>query len=232
MVIVSYVSRYIPALDTILTFPVVYHYTTSASLTSECIDVYNMTNNSTTSNGGVIIQRRPSVIKEVPKQEESAKESEEDETIDVVSCDEINGAMDGGVKMESDGLRLEGMRTRRRGRTAVEDGSTKMVRRKGDLLKRNGAVDDDWKPLDNKRHRCNECDMRFKKPSALVIHLRTHSGERPYSCNLCDKRFSISGNLRRHMFTHTGEKPYKCRACGRAFNNPSHLARHSKKIHI
>ena len=87
-------------------------------------------------------------------------------------------------------------------------------------------------PLETKRHVCEECGMRFKKPSALVIHLRTHSGERPFSCELCDKRFSISGNLRRHMFTHTGEKPYKCRACGRAFNNPSHLARHSKKIHI
>lgn len=145
----NYVSRYFPALDTILTFPVVYNYTTPAPLTSECMDSYNMSIDSSTSNGGVIIQRRPSVIKEVPKHYESVEDVEEDETIDVVSCDETNGAKD-GFKMESDGTQSEddlGVKTTRRGNTAAENGSTKVAKRKREMVKRNGAVDDDWKPV-------------------------------------------------------------------------------------
>ncbi|XP_046858981.1 zinc finger protein 845-like [Xenia sp. Carnegie-2017] len=101
--------------------------------------------------------------------------------------------------------------------------------------KSESSSEEEWTASSNqgkKRYGCKECGTRFKKPSALIIHMRTHSGEKPFACDICGKKFSISGNLRRHMFTHTGEKPYKCKACGRGFNNPSHLARHSKKIHI
>ena len=256
----NYVSRYFPALDSVLTFPVISEYAPSTAyrpFTQGYMDSCNMTNDSTvTSSGSVIIQRRPSVIKEVPRQSESVviHGEEEFDTIDVVGLDEVADAEDGlkteesgiksgenkmitevdGLKTEINGTKVEEEKETSKGNEgSVLNGSRRGKRKRVELIKGNQSNEDsDWRLLENKRHVCNECGMRFKKPSALVIHLRTHTGERPYACELCDKRFSISGNLRRHMFTHTGEKPYKCRACGRAFNNPSHLARHSKKIHI
>ena len=35
----------------------------------------------------------------------------------------------------------------------------------------------------NKPHKCNYCGYRFKKKHNLKDHIRTHTGERPYSCH-------------------------------------------------
>ncbi|CAO2610654.1 Sal-like protein 1 [Lemmus lemmus] len=71
--------------------------------------------------------------------------------------------------------------------------------------------------------KCNICGNRFSTKSALDIHYRSHTKERPHYCNTCGKTFSSSSALQIHERTHTGEKPFACTICGRAFTTKGNL---------
>ena len=49
------------------------------------------------------------------------------------------------------------------------------------------------------KHRCHLCGKVFGSDSAVQIHIRSHTGERPYRCNICGNRFSTKGNLKVHF---------------------------------
>ncbi|CAO3596425.1 unnamed protein product [Absidia cylindrospora] len=72
------------------------------------------------------------------------------------------------------------------------------------------------------------CTKQFIQRSALTVHYRTHSGERPHICEqpLCKKAFSDSSSLARHRRIHSGTRPYTCDRCEKSFTRKTTLSKH------
>ena len=49
------------------------------------------------------------------------------------------------------------------------------------------------------RHRCSICFKCFPWPKDLEIHMRIHTGEKPFVCPKCPYKSAQKGNLKRHV---------------------------------
>lgn len=68
----------------------------------------------------------------------------------------------------------------------------------------------------------------FLRNDKLKIHMRKHTGERPYTCPHCSARFLHSYDLKNHLSLHSGARPFECPLCHKAFAREDHLQRHRK----
>lgn len=83
-----------------------------------------------------------------------------------------------------------------------------------------------------KTHSCSYCQKAFDCRQKLVVHLRTHTGEKPFACQYCPYRSAQKGNLQLHIRTHTGEEPFACPHCPYRTKNQSNLATHLRSKHF
>uniref|UniRef100_A0A3B4TW42 IKAROS family zinc finger 4 n=1 Tax=Seriola dumerili TaxID=41447 RepID=A0A3B4TW42_SERDU len=80
--------------------------------------------------------------------------------------------------------------------------------------------------LPNGKLKCDVCGMICIGPNVLMVHKRSHTGERPFQCNQCGASFTQKGNLLRHIKLHSGEKPFKCPFCSYACRRRDALTGH------
>uniref|UniRef100_A0A8C2EUU5 Spalt-like transcription factor 1a n=1 Tax=Cyprinus carpio TaxID=7962 RepID=A0A8C2EUU5_CYPCA len=69
------------------------------------------------------------------------------------------------------------------------------------------------------KHKCRFCGKVFGSDSALQIHLRSHTGERPYKCNICGNRFSTRAMPPLRV-------QHSCPICQKKFTNAVVLQQH------
>nr|CAD7395675.1 unnamed protein product [Timema poppensis] len=51
------------------------------------------------------------------------------------------------------------------------------------------------------RYHCQYCGRAFSRWNALRLHIRTHTGEKPYVCEVCNRAFAQKGDMRKHCRT-------------------------------
>eukprot|EP00092_Neocalanus_flemingeri_P028492 GFUD01030942.1.p1 GENE.GFUD01030942.1~~GFUD01030942.1.p1 ORF type:complete len:580 (+),score=110.07 GFUD01030942.1:75-1814(+) len=78
-------------------------------------------------------------------------------------------------------------------------------------------------------YKCKECNLFYPKKYDMKVHIRTHTGERPYICDFqeCDKTYARSEHLRAHKKrNHERILDHICPICGKKFYGRSDMLRH------
>ncbi|XP_029443574.1 zinc finger protein 431-like isoform X2 [Rhinatrema bivittatum] len=73
---------------------------------------------------------------------------------------------------------------------------------------------------------CKTCGRNFDRKYNLLVHKRTHNGQRPFPCSQCGKCFKQKLTLKLHKRTHVLGKTFTCIECKKHFSCKKSLQLH------
>ena len=80
---------------------------------------------------------------------------------------------------------------------------------------------------------CDDCGKKLPSKSKLIMHQRTHTGEKPFKCEHCECYFSRKSNIKRHInAVHYCIKDFSYTECDARFSEKADLKRHIDPVHI
>lgn len=92
------------------------------------------------------------------------------------------------------------------------------------------ALETPVSPVKKENKVCQYCGKTFAFRSALIRHVRVHTGEKPYKCDICGKAFGQAYFLRVHELTHWSVKRYNCTTCKKSFTHYSNARNHTCRV--
>ena len=88
------------------------------------------------------------------------------------------------------------------------------------------------KHLDERPHKCNDCDKAFRSRPQLAEHqAATHRDSEKENCDKCEKTFASKGKLSKHKQLHHSDQSHDCPDCEKTFSSRAGLKSHERRVH-